>query len=300
MDCRSDQVHPHPTVPASAVKIAPSAIVRRHHAAWKGIQVDAFEITRLERFEYSATSHFHLIKISERAERSDGETFVEGCEKSTLRKLSGKLSFIPAGRRFYGWQDPRILTRAAYLCIDPAGPLVDPELRFAEIEFEPRLFFFDQDVWETSYKIKRQVDAPASPGYAEALGLALAYEVLRLHRGASLAPVLRGGLAAWQKMKVADYIEEHLDEEISLSDLAIITRLSPFHFARAFKQSFGEPPHRYHMARRMERAKALLKLPALTVTEVGLTLGFSELSSFTTAFRRCAGTTPSDYRRKVA
>jgi AraC family transcriptional regulator len=98
---------------------------------------------------------------------------------------------------------------------------------------------------------------------------------------------------------VADYIEEQLDKEISLRDLAALTQLSPFHFARAFKQSFGEPPHRYQMGRRIERAKALLKVPARTVTEVALMLGYSETSSFTSAFRRLNGVTPFDYRRNA-
>jgi AraC family transcriptional regulator len=74
-----------------------------------------------------------------------------------------------------------------------------------------------------------------------------------MHPGASVSPLLRGGLASWQQKKVVDYIGDQLDKEISLRDLAALAQLSPFHFARAFKQSFGEPPHRYHMARRIER-----------------------------------------------
>jgi len=85
-----------------------------------------------------------------------------------------------------------------------------------------------------------------------------------------------------------------------LQELADVAQLSRFHFARAFKQSFGTPPHRYHMSRRMERAKALLEVPARSVTEVGMMLGFAETSSFTTSFRRSVGLTPSDYRRNVA
>jgi AraC family transcriptional regulator len=111
---------------------------------------------------------------------------------------------------------------------------------------------------------------------------------------------LRGGLEGCQKKRVADYIEEHLNENISLHELAAIAQLSPYHFARAFKQSLGTPPHRYHMSRRMDRAKAMLEVPARTVTEVGLMLGFAETSSFTTSFRRSVGVTPSDYRRGVA
>ena len=286
--------------PPSGVKIVPSDIVRRRFAAWQGIQADSVEITRRERFEYGATSPFHLLIAAERAERDDGETLVEGCQKSVLREFNRKLTFIPAGRRFYGWQDPRVLMRTTYFYLDPAGPLLDPEMRFHEVQFEPRLFFFDRDLWETASKLKTQVENPASSGYAEALSLVLAHELLRLHERPLAPLLLRGGLAGWQQKKVADYIEDRLDKEISLRDLAALVQLSPFHFARAFKQSFGEPPHRYQMGRRMERAKALLKVPAQTVTEVALMLGYAETSSFTSAFRRLVGVTPSDYRRDAA
>ena len=95
------------------------------------------------------------------------------------------------------------------------------------------------------------------------------------------------------------YIEEHLAEPISLATLAQLARLSPYHFSRVFKQSFGRPPHRYHTSRRIERAKALLAKPAQSVTEIGFTMGFSEASSFTAAFRRETGLTPSSYRRSL-
>jgi AraC family transcriptional regulator len=290
---------PRPDVFATAVKIAPSDIARRRFVAWNGIQAESCEITRLERFECGVTSPYHVLIVTERAERDEGETVVDGARKSTLRELSHKLTFVPAGRSLRGWQDPRILARGTYLYIDPNGPLLDPELKFSEIEFEPRLYFFDRDIWETAFKLRMQVENPGASSYAESLGLVLAHELVRLQRGTSAAPVLRGGLAGWQKRKVADYIEDHLNEDISLRDIAAVAQLSPFHFARAFKQTFGEPPHRYHMSRRMERAKTLLEIPDWSVTKVGMTLGFGETSSFTTAFRRTVGTTPSDYRRSI-
>jgi AraC family transcriptional regulator len=66
-----------------------------------------------------------------------------------------------------------------------------------------------------------------------------------------------------------------------------------------FKQSFGLPPHRYLTSRRIEKAKHLLAKPALSVTRVAFDLGFSELSSFTTTFRKHVGLTPTDYRRNL-
>jgi len=101
----------------------------------------------------------------------------------------------------------------------------------------------------------------------------------------------------WQQKRVAEYIEEHLAEEISLAALAELVDLSLYHFARVFKQSFGAPPHRYHMARRMDRARSLLQRPALSVTQIGIEIGFRETSSFTTAFRKFTGLTPTEYRR---
>jgi AraC family transcriptional regulator len=108
---------------------------------------------------------------------------------------------------------------------------------------------------------------------------------------------LRGGLPAIKQRRVAEFIEEHLAEEISLATLAELVDLSLFHFARAFKQSFGMPPHRYHMIRRMERARGLLLRSALSVTQIGIQIGFREASSFTRAYRKFAGVAPSEYRR---
>jgi AraC family transcriptional regulator len=99
---------------------------------------------------------------------------------------------------------------------------------------------------------------------------------------------------------VTDYIEDHLAESISLSTLAQLVRLSPFHFCRAFKQSFGTPPHRYHIGRRVERAKDLLATRAVSVTDIGLTVGFSETSAFSTAFRKATGLAPTRYGRAFA
>jgi AraC family transcriptional regulator len=175
--------------------------------------------------------------------------------------------------------------------------LLEPELHFSEIEFKPILHYFDGDIWETALKLKTQIENPGQSGYSEALSVVLAHELVRMHLGAAAASVSRGGLAGWQKKKVADYIEDHLNEDVSLLDLADISQLSRYHFARAFKHSFGQPPHRYHMSRRMERAKALLEVPARTVTEIGVLLGFAETSSFSTAFHRSVGKTPSEYRR---
>jgi AraC-like DNA-binding protein len=296
-DSRDGSDLPQAGTSLTKVKIIPSDIVRRRYAGWTGIQGETIEITRLQHFEFEVRSPFHVLIMAERGELEDGETIVDGFGKSTQRDCSRKLSFIPAGHFFHGWQDPRVLTRCTYLYIDPAGPQLEPALHFSEIDFKPKLHFFDDALWETVSKLKTQIENPGAQGYSEALSVVLAYELVRVHRGAAALPVSRGGLAGWQKKRVAEYIEDHLNEDVSLQDLADIVQLSRCHFARAFKQSFGQPPHRYHMSCRMERAKALLQVPARTVTEIGVSLGFAETSSFSTSFHRSVGKTPSEYRR---
>jgi AraC family transcriptional regulator len=286
--------------PPSIVDISPPDIARRRLANWGAIQADSVSITRREHFEYGFQARRHLLIAYERAERDAGETLIEGLPKSTLREFNCKLSFVPAGHRFYGWQSPRVLTRVTYFYIDLQDPLFNTDSSIVCPTIAPRLFFFDQAVWDTALKLKAEIGSsdPFSRRYAEALSLVLMHELIRLERAASaVATPLRGGLPVWQQKRVTEFIEEHLAEDISLAALAELADLSLFHFARAFTQSFGDPPHRYHMARRMDRAKSLLQKPVLSVTEVGTQTGFRETSSFTRAFRRFTGLTPTEYRR---
>jgi AraC family transcriptional regulator len=285
--------------PPSIVEISPPDIANRRLSHWGAIQAENVRITRRETFEYGFQARRHLLIAYERAERDDGETHIEGLPKSTLREFNSKLCFVPAGHRFYGWQTPRVLTRVTYFYIDLQDRLFDPESGIIPM-IGPRLFFFDQAVWDTALKLKAEVgnSDPGSRQYAEALSLVLMHELVRLERTTSGAMrPLRGGLPAWQRKRVVEFIEGHLAEEIPLATLAGLVDLSLFHFARAFKQSFGVPPHRYHSARRMDRARSLLQRPALSVTQIGVQTGFRETSSFTRAFRRFTGLTPSEYRR---
>ena len=96
---------------------------------------------------------------------------------------------------------------------------------------------------------------------------------------------------------VARFRADYLQNRLEMAQLAALVDYSPFHFARAFKRSFGMPPHRYHVTRRLERAKTLLTAPDASVTSVALAVGFAETSSFSAAFRKGTGFAPSDYRR---
>jgi AraC family transcriptional regulator len=128
----------------------------------------------------------------------------------------------------------------------------------------------------------------------------LTNELVRLNGDAARrGPASRGGLASWQQKQVAAYIEEHVADNIPLATLAELARLSPYHFCRSFKRSFGMPPHRYHANCRIERAKQLLTNRELSVTRIALDVGFSETSTFSAAFHKLTGQAPSHYRRNL-
>jgi len=105
------------------------------------------------------------------------------------------------------------------------------------------------------------------------------------------------GLAAWQQVVLAAYIEKHISESITVRTLARFVYLSSYRFCRAFKRSFGIPLHRYLAQRRIERAKALLARSAWSISEIGLVLGFGQTRWFSAAFRNVTGITPTEYRR---
>jgi AraC family transcriptional regulator len=96
--------------------------------------------------------------------------------------------------------------------------------------------------------------------------------------------------------RVSTYIEEHLAEDLSLSALAAVAYLSPYHFARLFKASTGSAPHQYVIGRRIERAKLLLSTTKWSLTTIAHTVGFAHESHLALHFRRLTGLLPSSFR----
>jgi AraC-like DNA-binding protein len=287
----------------AAVEITPPEAVIRHRLTWLGMAAETAYTTETRKIETRFRAAAHLLVLFEEGARTSGSTFVEDLSRSTLRNCRGKLVFVPSGHEYFDEREPSGITRVAYFHFDPAALPVNPVLDSTEMSFAPRLFFEDAGLWDTAIKLKGLIESPQAVDrlYCESLGVVLAHELVRLGSGAPrIEPPARGGLAGWQQGAVTRHIEEHLAEQIPLATLARIARLSPYHFCRAFKQSFGIPPHRFHMRRRIERAKSLLVKPATSVTSVGMALGFSETSSFTAAFRRATGLTPTGYQRSIA
>ncbi len=135
----------------------------------------------------------------------------------------------------------------------------------------------------------------------------LAWEALRTHStfsgrlpGAELEVALgpwRGGLAPRQVRRVSRYIEQHLSERIRCEHLAALVHLSLSHFMRAFRQSFGFPPHAYLMKRRLECAQGRMRSSYSSLGEIALECGFTDQAHLSRLFRRFTGESPAAWRR---
>lgn len=144
---------------------------------------------------------------------------------------------------------------------------------------------------------KLQANTADSHLYAELLADALAVHFISRYAGANPhVRQLSGGLPPFKLKRVVSYINEHLEQELSLTQLAGVVQTSVAHFARLFRQATGSTPHHYVLACRVERAKRLLVETNLSLSEVAQRVGFADQSHLTALFRIHTATTPKVYR----
>jgi AraC-like DNA-binding protein len=99
--------------------------------------------------------------------------------------------------------------------------------------------------------------------------------------------------------RARDLLAAEYQSQVPLDTAAREACLSPFHFHRLFRSTFGETPHDFLTRRRMDRARHLLASGEMSVTEVCFEIGYSSLGSFSTKFQSLVGVAPTQYQRQV-
>jgi len=105
------------------------------------------------------------------------------------------------------------------------------------------------------------------------------------------------GLAPWQARRVAAHVDENLGFPITIDHLSTLAGLSSSYFCRAFKDTFGEPPHAFIMRKRVERAQQLMLQTREPLSQIALACGLSDQAHLCNLFRRLVGQSPSHWRR---
>ena len=127
----------------------------------------------------------------------------------------------------------------------------------------------------------------------------IALQLLREHCSVSL-PRFRVSLAPARLRRVRDLVEERLDHDLSLDDLATAAGLSRAHFARSFRATTGQTPYAYLRERRVARARSLLSASSQPIIEIAWLTGFRSQSHMGRVFKNATGLTPAEYRRHVS
>lgn len=158
---------------------------------------------------------------------------------------------------------------------------------------------FDETVWHLGNALLPALERPHEIGaiYAEQLMLAANTYFAHAFGGMRPARDRTGMLAPWQVRRATEAMSSLMDSDVSLKELAAQCGLSVSYFVRAFKATTGDPPHRWLLRYRVERAKPLLAQTQATLAEIAISCGFADQSHFTRVFKSFVGMPPAAWRR---
>ena len=275
-------------------KVAP--YLRRQVVEWPGIRIHRAHVNPGRMLEH--TNSFHEVNVALSGVLTTNKVSATGKIIST-KGSSGNLCITPAGQSISAVWEKRL---------DNMLIAIEPEMiNRAAIEngFSNRFEF--AEVCKASDPLIQQLgltlvaesdsDSPSGRLFVDSAIQTLTLHLLA-HYGTSKRAIqnLVGGLSGYKLRRVKEFINENLEEDLSLAEISSVAGLSQFHFARAFRKSTGLTPQQYLMQQRIERAKELLLKNDLPLVEVSLRTGFKNQSHFTSLFRKFTRLTPKVWR----
>jgi len=266
--------------------------------SWSGVKVGHVRMFPGEATNKHLNRHHIYIPLAGSYEAS---MLMAGGHIVHSRRTVGQASIVPAGKQYSAFWRDELEDIAIHLDPDFVARRARELVQTDRIELIADCEVTDPLVHQIGRSLAAEIDAGAPSGsiYAESLVNTLVAHMLRHYSSAGERFQHHlGGLPKHKLRRVAEFIEENLEHDLTLAEIAEIAELSPFHFARSFKQATGSTPIQYLTLRRIDLAKRLLVESALPIVEIGLRAGFKNQSHFTTLFRKITAMTPKAYRNE--
>lgn len=160
----------------------------------------------------------------------------------------------------------------------------------------------DTQLESIGWALKNEMECgyPSGRVYLDSLAVSVAARLIRCHSSISREPEWPNGRLSGRRLKdVLSYIEDNLNQSISLGDIAAVAGLSVSHFKSLFREALGVPTHQYLIRRRVERAKTLLGQGKLTISQIAFETGFAHQSHLARHMRRLLGVSPKTLRETL-
>jgi AraC family transcriptional regulator len=268
-------------------------IIKSDRITWTGISLEYHRQPPFETSEYAIGSHMIAINLGQsfQMERKIDRSW------ETSQVLPGAIGLCPFNLshelRWHSEMNLLSLNLEHELLVRRTLELFNTE----QVELLCPMGFQDPLIQQIGLALKAeaQSDGGGSRLYAETMANALAVHLLRHYSTQGHRKLEdKWAMCPHKLMWVKNYINDYLERQFSVDELAGIAQLSPYHFSRAFKKSVGISPHQYVIQQRVERAKQLLLQGKMSLSEIAIACGFSHQSHLNRHFKRLTGVTPKN------
>ncbi|MDM9379098.1 AraC family transcriptional regulator [Chlorogloeopsis sp. ULAP01] len=276
-----------------------SPVISSYNAKWNGIRLDFHRQPGSETPEHSPTQHALSISLANRPIKAER---VLGGRIQTENIKYGDIVVVPANiNHKLCWE-----SEAEFIVISLDAELFDrvsyDTIDLQRYEIIPHFASPDPLIQHIGLALKSELESvnTGSILYIDSLAVTLCLHLLKKYsKFLAAIPTYSEGLSQIRLRKAIEYIDENLDQDLSLVEIADVVQMSMYHFSRLFKQSTGLSPHQYVTNCRIEKAKRLLARTEEAINQISQQVGFQNQSHFTNVFRKHIGITPKAYREQV-
>ncbi|MGH8000521.1 MAG: helix-turn-helix domain-containing protein [Brasilonema sp.] len=284
-------------LPKAAAKLSP--LMTSYHANWDSLRLDYHQQPAYETPEHSPQQH--VISVSLTKQPINVERMLNGHIQHECIKY-GDVVVIPASSDHkLSWD---IEAEFLILSLEKAlfARAVYDSVELQQMEIIPHFADSDPLIQQIGLALHSELesDGMGSRIYIESLATTLCIHLLK-HYSVSSPKIATDseGLSHLKLKQAIEYINQNLEKDLGLAEIATAVGMSMYHFSRLFKQSTSFSPHQYVMNCRIERAKRLLTKTEEAIDQICQQVGFESQSHFTNVFRKFIGTTPKAYRKQV-